>query len=430
MAGPICVTLASAQTGAHDAKESMVSDRETWWSPERAALVLEISGDATWEYTALDAESPLDPRATVLYSPRFHELLGYEKGELPPAAGSWLGAIHPDDLARVEQACRDRIEHPTTSTSVEYRVRTRQGEERWWRESGRVLPGDRPGLVRAVGSVRDITEARCKMESLRRRCEMLEQTQSVSRVGGWELDLETQKLYWTEETHVIHEVPPGFEPELATAINFYAPEHVPLISAALESCMRGEPFYLALDLITYTGKRVHVHATGRARVENGRPVRICGAFRDITAETQREEALRSQLALIAEQQQAIRALSTPIIQLWDGIVTLPLIGTLDAERATQIMDSLLAEVVRVGARYAILDLTGVVSVDMTTADHLVRITRAVALLGAEARLCGLTPPVAQALTDLGVDLTPFRTHRNLQEALRACLRDVTRSPRR
>jgi rsbT co-antagonist protein RsbR len=408
----------------------MSSDRETQRGLETGSLVLEISGDGAWEIPELGTNASLHPGIEIRYSPRFQEMLGYGAGESPEDSRIWLEAIHADDMARVLQAHRDRLARPGESTSVKYRVRTRQGEERWWREIGRVLPGDRPGIVRVMGVVRDITEAKRAEELLQRRCDMLEQTQAVARVGGWELHLETQKLYWTEETHVIHEVPPGFEPELATAIHFYAPEHVPLITAAVEGCMRGEPYDVALDLITYTGKRIHVHATGRPRVVDGKVVRVFGSFRDVTEETQREEALRSQLALIEEQQRAIRALSTPILQLWEGIITLPLIGTIDAERAAQIMDSVLAEVVRVGARYAILDLTGVAIVDMTTADHLVRITRAVALLGAEARLCGLTPPVAQALTDLGVDLTPFRTHRNLQEALRACLRDVTRSPRR
>lgn len=404
----------------------MSSDRESQWSLETTALLVEISGDGLWECPALDPENPLDPSATVHFSSRFHELLGHEKGALPPVAGSWLEAIHPDDRARVEEARRARMKDPTTSNSVEYRVRTRQGEERWWLEFGRVLSGAGPGRVRVAGVVRDITEARRELNLLQRRCDMLERVQEVARVGGWEVDLATQKAYWTKETYVIHEVPKGFDPDLEGGIHFYAPEHQPLITAAVEGCMRGEPYEVHLDLITYTGKRLRVHATGRPRIENGKITRIFGSFRDITEETRREEALRAQLALIEAQQRAIRALSTPILQLWDGIITLPLIGTIDAERAAQIMDSLLAEVVRVGARYAILDLTGVVAVDMTTADQLVRITRAVALLGAEALLCGLTPLVAQALTDLGVDLTPFRTHRNLQEALRACLRDVTR----
>jgi rsbT co-antagonist protein RsbR len=155
-------------------------------------------------------------------------------------------------------------------------------------------------------------------------------------------------------------------------------------------------------------------------------LRAIGVVRDITVLKVAEETARKQLELITSQQQAIRALSTPIIQLWDNIITLPLVGSIDAARAAEIMDRLLAEVVRLRVRYAIMDMTGVDSVDTTTAEQLYRIIRAVGLLGGQVRLSGVNPAIAQTLTNLGVDTAPFITHRNLQDALQACLRDSDR----
>lgn len=404
----------------------MNSEQGAARSLERDALAIEISGDGVWEFPALDARGTLDAEAAADYAPRFCALLGHEAQGLPPVAGSWLQAMDPDDLERFRRAFAEHAEGQTPRFALDVRVRTREGEVRWWHVIGRVLPAGEPGRTRAVGVVRDITDAKREREAFQRSFDLWAQTQRVAGVGGWELDLVHNRLSWTEETHRIHEVPPGFEPKLEGAINFYAPEHVPVITAAVEGCMRGEPYDVELDLITYTGRRISVHATGRPHVEDGKVTRLYGSFRDISEARRREEELRAQVGLIERQQRAIQALSSPIIQVWDNIITLPLIGVVDAERAAQIMDRLLAEVVRVGARFAILDLTGVETVDTTTADQLLRISRAVSLLGATALLCGVTSPVAQSLIALGVEISPFRTHRNLQQALRACIRELSR----
>ncbi|AKT36105.1 PAS domain-containing protein [Chondromyces crocatus] len=402
----------------------MSSTLETQQSLVNASLALEISGDAAWEIPAITPESAADPDIVTLYSPRFCELLGYKEGELPSEARSWFDAIVLEDQAAFRQAHRERFERQGTTTSLEYRVRDRRGEIRWWHELGRAIPGDVPGILRVVGLIRDITDAKRAHEHAERRAALLDYTQSLARVGGWEFDIVNNKLSWLEETYRIHEVPIDYEPTVEEGINFYAPEHIPLIADAVQRCQQGEPYDVQLDIITAKGNRVSVQATGCPHYENGKVVRIYGCFRDLTETKRREEELRSQLALITRQQRAILDLSTPIIQLWDEIITLPLIGNIDASRAAQIMDRLLDEVVRVGARFAILDLTGVDAVDTTTADQLFRITRAVNLLGAKARICGLTPPVAQTMTSLGIDLSAFTTYSNLQAALRACLREL------
>lgn len=141
-----------------------------------------------------------------------------------------------------------------------------------------------------------------------------------------------------------------------------------------------------------------------------------------------EEALRhseqEKLFLIEQQQKTIVALSTPIIQVWDGVVTLPIVGTLGASRAATIMVNLLQVIVERGARHAILDLTGVERVDAETADHIVRLVRAVELLGARAIVSGIRPKVAQTLVEIGVDLSSLWTAANLQEALKSCFRSM------
>jgi rsbT co-antagonist protein RsbR len=132
--------------------------------------------------------------------------------------------------------------------------------------------------------------------------------------------------------------------------------------------------------------------------------------------------LENKLQIIERQQEAIRNLETPIIQVWDRILTLPMIGIVDSQRAARVMNDLLEMVSSKGAHYAILDLTGVDTVDTATALHLFNMVDAIRLLGAEGIISGIRPTVAQTMVALGLDLSKIKTCANLQAALRLCIR--------
>jgi len=135
-----------------------------------------------------------------------------------------------------------------------------------------------------------------------------------------------------------------------------------------------------------------------------------------------ERDLRDKLDLIARQEEAIRALSTPIIEVWDGVLTLPLFGVVDSQRAGEMMERLLDAITQKAATYAIIDLTGVDIVDTTTADHIGKLVRAAELLGARCIITGIRPAVAQTMVQIGIDLTRIVTLASLREALRRCMR--------
>jgi len=112
---------------------------------------------------------------------------------------------------------------------------------------------------------------------------MLEQTGAIAKVGGWELDLKTQKLYWTLETCRIHELEIMEAPSLENAINFYAPEARPLIASAVQAAIEdGKPWDLELPLITAKSRHIWARAQGTAVRENGKTIKVFGAFQDIT----------------------------------------------------------------------------------------------------------------------------------------------------
>jgi len=123
-----------------------------------------------------------------------------------------------------------------------------------------------------------------------------------------------------------------------------------------------------------------------------------------------------------QQQEALTAMATPIIEIWDDVVTLPIVGVIDTMRATEMKEALLRAVQRTGARIAIVDMTGVEIVDTSTADHIVRLMQGVKLLGATGIITGIRPQVAQIMVSLGVEIGGVMTLRSLREGLRHSLK--------
>ena len=135
--------------------------------------------------------------------------------------------------------------------------------------------------------------------------------------------------------------------------------------------------------------------------------------------------LEAKLETIERQQAAIRELSTPIIEVWAGVLCLPVVGVVDSQRSAEMTETLLEMIVAKQARTAIVDITGIDVMDTKTADHFIKMAKAVRLLGADCILSGINPGIAQTLTHIGVDLTGIRTLRNLRDALQWFLREQT-----
>lgn len=187
-----------------------------------------------------------------------------------------------------------------------------------------------------------------------------------------------------------------------------------------------------------------VRALGRRHQEAARLVRKLGSkvrqqqieIRELTGDMQKYEArvakleslhragtreLQEQIELAMQQEAAMRAMSTPTIRVWEGVLALPVIGVLDRARAELILASLLSEIQERGSSHAILDLTGVSEIDAATADHLLRIAGAAQLLGTQIILTGMKGRVAEALIALDVDLSTVIAVGNVEDAIRHCM---------
>lgn len=181
-----------------------------------------------------------------------------------------------------------------------------------------------------------------------------------------------------------------------------------------------------------------IEHTGPQRTWTVIEEQFAGALADFTAlafesseRRKTEEELRGLVGLAEErletierQRLAIADLSAPIIDVWDGILALPVVGLVDTQRSIELTERLLNRIASSGTRSVIVDLTGVDLVDTMTANHLLQMIRAASLLGTFSVLSGISPQIAQTLVQLDVDLSEITTVRNLKEALKVCLRRV------
>ncbi|MEO7339142.1 MAG: STAS domain-containing protein [Caldimonas sp.] len=127
-------------------------------------------------------------------------------------------------------------------------------------------------------------------------------------------------------------------------------------------------------------------------------------------------------AVISRQQQELLELSTPVVKLWEGVLAVPMIGTLDSNRTQLVMEALLQRIVDTGSELAIIDITGVPTVDTLVAQHLLKTVTAIRLMGADCIISGVRPQIAQTIVHLGIDLQGITTKASLADALALALK--------
>ena len=149
--------------------------------------------------------------------------------------------------------------------------------------------------------------------------------------------------------------------------------------------------------------------------------------REQTVSYQRE--LEAQIDTIEKQRVAIRELSTPIIEVWAGVLCAPIVGVLDSVRASEMTSALLNTVVETKASLAIIDITGIEAMDTQATDHFLRMARAIRLLGAECALSGVHPNVARTIVHMGIDLGDIASFRTLRDALQHHVRKQAKRSR-
>ncbi|WP_437818370.1 STAS domain-containing protein [Sorangium sp. So ce1078] len=333
------------------------------------------------------------------------ELLG------APSRAGLAPLVHPDDRRSFDEAW-GRLRAAAEPMVVDLRLKTADGSFKFFQCTARWVPEKEE----VYGTLRD-AEERIKHEI---QLKLLKAINDHLPVCLWAID--------KRGVFVLHDgkglQAAGLRPGQFLGLNLFEiyPEEG---TAVLRKALAGEMSYFVNEI-----DGVHWEAWYLPiQNERGDVTHVAGVTLDITASKRTEQELRAKLQLIERQQQVIRSLSTPIIQVWDRVLTLPLVGMFDSIRAADVMEGVLREVVRTQARYAILDLTGIEAMDTETVNHLLKLSGAIKLLGAEGIITGIHPAIAQTIVGLGVDLSSIETRSTLRQGLEHCIRRMGREAR-
>ena len=319
--------------------------------------------------------------------------------------------IHPDDRLSFDEVWK-RLRASTEPMSLDLRLKTADGSFKYFQCAARWVPerGEVYGTLHHA-------EERIKKEI---KLKILKALNDNLPVCLWAID--AQGVFLLQDGKACATA--GITPGQFVGLNMF--EIYP------EEGTAGVRRALAGEVTCFINEVSGVHwEAWYMPVENerGEVAYVAGVSLDITEAKRTEQELRSKLELIEKQQQVIRALSTPIIQVWDRVLTLPLVGMFDSTRAADVMDDVLREVARTRARYAILDLTGIDVMDTATAGHLLKLSQAMKLLGAEGIITGIHPAIARTIVGLGLDLTSIVTRSTLREGLHHCIQTMSREAR-
>jgi PAS domain S-box-containing protein len=271
--------------------------------------------------------------------------------------------------------------------------------------------------------------ARLQAENLRLAAALAEAETRAALVleatndGVWDWDVRTDVAFFSRRWKAIL----GYaEHEVAdNGVAFFELVHEQdraRVKAAIEGHLeRREPYIIDFRMRTKEGGWRQIQARGQAQWDaDGKPTRMAGVHTDITERSRRELERLHNEELIAIQTATIRTLGVPILQVWKGILCLPIFGAVDDVRASDMTSELLDHVAKTSTRFAVLDLTGA-EFRSETVQYLARMTRALRLIGAQGVFCGISPKTARILVDMQLDLGDVPTYRDLGDALRACL---------
>jgi diguanylate cyclase len=298
-------TLASEQQARDLEQLSAQAAEERRHSAELLELALRGGELGLWDLHV--------PSATFTANEHECEMLGYAQQDVANGEPDWRSLIHPDDWAPLNAAMARHLKGESAHYECELRLRHKSGRWIWALSRAVVVDRDDAGTpVRIVGTHMEIGDRVARRHAMQRAADLRERMGALAKVGGWEFEVGTGRITWTEEVYRIHELDPETDLELLANIDFYAPQARPIMLAAVQNAIKnGTPYDLELPFITAKGRPLIVRSQGQAVTQDGEVVRLFGAFQDVTERKATEQAaLDSQrrLRTIADNLPALIAL--------------------------------------------------------------------------------------------------------------------------
>ena len=262
-------------------------EAETWLAEDRLRLsnLIESMRVGTWEWNIVSG--------SLLLNSSWEALIGRTIDELEPASiETWQRFCNENDWSQLQRAIESHFQGNAGEVECELRMLHKNGSEIWVRCRGRVMQRNDVGApLRMCGALADISRAKQTEARLQASEAFLDRTGRMARVGGWELDLETREFTFSDQVCRIHEVPPGFRPDLDEALGFYPAEaRATLEEAVRKSVGDGRGWDLELPFVTARGTQAWVRVVGTVEYAEGKPRWLIGALQEITL---RRRAIRA-----------------------------------------------------------------------------------------------------------------------------------------
>lgn len=360
-------------------------------------------------FAVIECAGNLDDLVVVAWNGEAERIFGYSAGEV-------VGRRLTDTILSVPdaEAFRRALREAATPLRCTHTCKDGRTAVCEWRHAPVVDEGGRQTRLLCFGH--DVTEQVKAMDQLKESDIVLRAIIGTLETAVTRMDRDGIVTFHDGKTLAAL----GMKPGQLVGISVWDPPPQPMDMEPLRRGMRGELMHSRVEVFNTAWETWIIPL----RDEKGELDGAVSFTLDATEAKLREDELKARIELIERQQQVIRDLSTPIIEVWDSVLTLPMVGVVDSQRAAEVMDNLLAAIVDKRARFAILDLTGVDMVDTKTASYLIELIRAIRLLGAEGVITGIRPNVAQTMVTLGLDLSGIETRGNLRAGLKLCMRRV------
>ncbi|EHQ28391.1 PAS domain-containing sensor histidine kinase [Mucilaginibacter paludis] len=242
------------------------------------------------------------------WSPKFCELLGYNYGEIEQNYSFFLNHIvHPSDRETVYNSFQNHLHHKTRY-KVEFRMLTKADGYRWFESTGKAWLNQEGKPLRMLGAVIDIDSKKRNELNLKKNEFLLNETNKIARIGGWELDVITNELIWSKEVYDIHELDEHEQPDIETTHNFYEPGYRETVARAVKNCIEHcQAYDLELKFRTAKDNVVWIRTKGVPVIdEHGNCVAIRGIFQNINDDKLKELNLQKSLDLLSDQNKRLQ----------------------------------------------------------------------------------------------------------------------------
>jgi len=263
-----------------DIREQIEAEKHLRQSEKLLKQSERISKQGSWRYDI--------QKKTWNFSKNWLALFGFKT---PPTAKELQTLVDPRDMAEVNLAVRRAIEGHE-KYEIEHRVTPNITGVFWVKVSAKLETSNQGKPTALIGFTRDITKEKEAELKLTESESFLEQTGAIAKIGGWRLEGDFKKAYWTRGTYDIHELPYDYEPSMEESINFYHPDDRDMVATSVSTSMKtGEPFCFEARIISAKNNEKWVLAKGESRVVNGKCVRLSGVVQDISAEKKTKQRI-------------------------------------------------------------------------------------------------------------------------------------------